>query len=146
MECVYAWSRRGKKVHGEKQGKRGTRENLVTGRRKKHKDFIAPMIFTGSLDAEGFEEWLRLFLIPSLQRVSVLIMDNAPIHRKSRIRELVEASGHLVLFLPRYSPDLNDIEHDFAALKKARMYANPGTSIDEVIRICDRLRNRPTSQ
>lgn len=39
------------------------------------------MIFTGSLDATGFEGWLNLFLIPSLTTVSVLIMDNAPIHR-----------------------------------------------------------------
>jgi putative transposase len=131
---VYAWSKRGKKVYGEKQGKRGKRENLVAGRRKKKKEFIAPMIFTGSLDATGFEGWLTLFLIPSLTTVSVLIMDNAPIHRKNIIRELVEAAGHQVLFLPRYSPDLNDIEHDFGAVKKSRMYAKPGTSIDEVIR------------
>ena len=63
-----------------------------------------------------------------------IIMDNAPIHRKSRIRELVEAAGHQILFLPRYSPDLNDIEHDFGVVKRARMYAKPGTSIDEIIR------------
>lgn len=92
------------------------------------------MIFTGSLDAIGFEGWLKLFLITSLTIVSVLIMDNAPIHRKNRIRELVEAGGHQVLFLPRYSPDLNDIEHDFGAVKRARMYAKSGTSIDEIIR------------
>jgi putative transposase len=61
-------------------------------------------------------------------------VDNAPIHRKKRIRELVEAAGYIVLFLPTYSPDLNDIEHDFSALKKLRMYAPPGTTIDEVIR------------
>jgi putative transposase len=46
----------------------------------------------------------------------------------------IEAAGHIVLFLPTYSPDLNDIEHDFSALKKLRMYAPPGTTIDEVIR------------
>jgi putative transposase len=133
-ECIYAWAERGKKVYGEKQGRRGKRENLVAGRRKKKKEFIAPMIFTGSLDAAGFEDWLSMYLIPSLTMVSVLIMDNSPIHRKTRIRELVEAAGHQVLFLPRYSPDLNDIEHDFGAIKKARMYAKSGTSIDEVIR------------
>ncbi len=60
-------------------------------------------------------------------------MDNAPIHRKTAIRELVEETGHQVIFLPKYSPDLNDIEHDFSALKRARMYAPPGTSLDELI-------------
>jgi putative transposase len=38
------------------------------------------------------------------------------------------------VFLPKYSPDLNDIEHDFSALKRARMYAPLGTPIDEIIR------------
>lgn len=132
--CVYAWAKRGKKVYGEKQGKRGKRESLVAGRRKKKKDLIAPMLFQGSLNAEGFEGWLERYLIPSLERTSVLIMDNAPIHRKGRIKELVKAAGHEVVFLPRYSPDLNDIEHDFSALKRARMHADVGTSVDEVIR------------
>jgi putative transposase len=133
ISCLYAWSEKGKKVFGERTGKRGKKENLVAGRRKGKKDFLAPMLFPGSLNAESFEAWLSLFLIPSLMIPSVLIMDNAPIHRKNKIRELVEAAGHKVLFLPKYSPDLNDIEHDFSALKRARMYAKPGTSLDQII-------------
>ena len=46
-------------------------------------------------------------------------MDNSPIHRKNVIRELVEAGGHQLIFLPKYSPDFNDIEHDFSLLKRA---------------------------
>lgn len=134
QSCVYAWSKKGKKIYGDKQGKRGKRENLVAGRRKGKKDLIAPMLFTGSLNAEGFEGWLALYLLPSLKMPSVLIMDNAPIHRKTAIRILVEAAGHQVVFLPKYSPDLNDIEHDFSALKRARMYAPSGTSLDDIIR------------
>ena len=61
-------------------------------------------------------------------------MDNAPIHRKNVIREMVEEAGHKVIFLPKYSPDLNDIEHDFSALKRARMYAPAHKSLDEIIR------------
>ena len=122
------------KLYGEKQGKRGKRENLVAGRRKKSKNLIAPMLFRGSLNAEGFEGWLRKYLLPSLTIASVLIMDNAPIHRKRMIRELVKEAGHEVLFLPKYSPDFNDIEHDFSALKRGRMYADSGTSVDEIIR------------
>jgi putative transposase len=131
---VYAWAKRGKKVYGERPGKRGKRENLVAGRRKGKKDLIAPMLFMGSLNAEGFEGWLSLYLLPDLTSPSILIMDNAPIHRKTVIRLLVESAGHQIIFLPKYSPDLNDIEHDFSALKRAKMYASPGTSLDEVIR------------
>ena len=134
VSSVDGWSKRGERINGEKQGKRGKKENLVAGRRKKKKDLIAPMLFSGSLNAEGFEGWLEYYLIPALEELSVLIMDNAPIHRKTRIKEIVEGAGHQVLFLPTYSPDLNDIEHDFSALKRARMYAEPGTSIDEIIR------------
>lgn len=130
---VYGWSKRGKKIYGEKQGKRGKRENLVAARRKGKKDLIAPMLFTGSLNAEGFEGWLGQYLLPSLARPSVIILDNAPIHRKNMIRELVSEAGHEVVFLPKYSPDLNDIEHDFSALKRARMYAESGVSLDEII-------------
>ena len=31
---IYAWSKKGKKVYGGQEGKRGKRENLVAGRRK----------------------------------------------------------------------------------------------------------------
>ena len=57
-----------------------------------------------------------------------IIIDNSRIHRKNVIRELVEAGGHQLLFLPKYSPDLNDIEHDFSALKRGRMYSPINTS------------------
>jgi transposase len=36
--------------------------------------------------------------------------------------------------LPKYSPDLNDIEHDFSALKSSIMYSPVNTYIDEIIR------------
>lgn len=134
QSCMYGWSKRGKKLYGERQGKRGKRENLVAGRRKGKKDLLAPMLFQGSLNAEGFEGWLSMYLLPSLTMTSVIIMDNAPIHRKTKIKELVESAGHQVIFLPTYSPDLNDIEHDFSALKRARMYAEPDTLLDEIIR------------
>jgi putative transposase len=133
VSSLDGWAKKGERVYGEKQGKRGKKENLVAGRRKMKKDLIAPMLFTGSLNATGFEGWLELFLIPALTITSILIMDNAPIHRKNKIREIVESAGHIVLFLPTYSPDLNDIEHDFSALKRARMHALQGTSIDKII-------------
>ena len=57
-------------------------------------------------------------------------MDNSPIHRKKLIRELVEAGAHQLLCLPKYSPDLNDIEYDFSALKRTRMYSTINTSLN----------------
>jgi putative transposase len=59
--CIYGWLKRGKKIYGERLRKRVRKENLVAGRRKKEKDLIAPMVFIGSLNAEGFEGWLQHF-------------------------------------------------------------------------------------
>ena len=47
---------------------------------------------------------------------------------------MVEAGDHQLLFLPKYSPDLNDIEHDFSALKRPRIYSPINTYLDEIIR------------
>merc|ERR1711872_461333 len=73
QDCIYAWSKKGKKVYGEQEGKRGKRENLVGGRRKKEKYLIAPIIFKGSLNAVGFEQWYDQHLLPSLKIPSVLL-------------------------------------------------------------------------
>ena len=73
QDCIYAWSKKGEKVDGEQEGKRGKRENLVAGRRKKEKDLIGPIIFKGSLNAMGFEQWYDQHLLPSLKIPSVLL-------------------------------------------------------------------------
>ena len=44
-------------------------------------------------------------------------MDNLSVHKGSKIRELIEAQGCELLFLPPYSPDLNPIEEAFAKVK-----------------------------
>ena len=61
-------------------------------------------------------------------------MDISLIHRKNVIRELVEAGGYQLLFFPKDSPYLNDIEHDFSGLKIAMMYSDINISLDEIIR------------
>ncbi len=37
-------------------------------------------------------------------------MDNARIHHRTTLRELVETAGCHILYLPPYSPDFNPIE------------------------------------
>ena len=113
--------KKGGDFYGEQEIKGCKRENLVAGRRKKEKKLIALIIFKETLNALGFEQWLAQYLLPSLKKTSVLIMDNSLIHRKNVIRELVEPGGYQLLFLLQYSPNLNDIEHNFSALKIAIM-------------------------
>jgi len=58
-------------------------------------------------------------LLPKAQPGQVIIMDNAPFHRSTRIRELIEKAGCDLLFLPSYSPDFNPIEHWWHKVKTA---------------------------
>ena len=48
---------------------------------------------------------------------SVLVIDDALIHKVDGIRELVEERGMRLLYLPSYSPDFNPIEHSFSSIK-----------------------------
>ncbi|WP_399374786.1 transposase [Thermosynechococcus sp. B3] len=134
VACEYGWSARGQRINGERVGKRQKRESVVAGRYRHQKDFIASMLFSGYLNALGFVSWLSQYCLSALEKRSLLMMDNAPIHPKGAIQAVVKAAGHEVLFLPKYSLDLNVIEHDFSALKRARMYAGLNCSMDEVIR------------
>lgn len=49
---------------------------------------------------------------------AVLVMDNAPIHRPADVRSLCERFGHIILYLPPYSPFLNPIENMFSKWKE----------------------------
>ena len=128
----YAWSIRGKKSYGERCGSRGVRTNLIAAKRQK--ELLAPILYETSTTAEWFNEWLGNHLIKELSPQSTIIMDNARFHKKEKIRDIVEKEGHTVLFLPPYSPDFNPIEQDFAILKKIRIYAERGTSLDAIVK------------
>jgi transposase len=46
-----------------------------------------------------------------------VVMDNLSSHKGPRVREMIEAAGARLLYLPPYSPDFNPIENAFAKLK-----------------------------
>jgi transposase len=66
---------------------------------------------------EDFIEQLLHHYRPYPELNSVLIMDNASFHHGERIEQLCREAGVKLLYLPRYSPDLNPIEEFFAELK-----------------------------
>jgi len=57
-------------------------------------------------------------LAPALKPGQVVVMDKLGAHRPRRVRELIEARGCVLLYLPSYSsPELNPIEEAFAKIK-----------------------------
>lgn len=72
----------------------------------------------GSTTKEVFEAYLEQVLLPELEAGQVLIMDKLPAHKPNRMRELIEARGCELLYLPSYSPDYNPIEEAFSKIKE----------------------------
>lgn len=75
------------------------------------------MILEGSADTIAFEVYIEQILAPSLQTGQIVVMDNLQAHKSERIKQVIEAKGCQLLFLPGYSPDLSPIEEAFSKLK-----------------------------
>jgi transposase len=75
-------------------------------------------VVDGAVNGDVFEAFVDQVLVPELHSGDVVIMDNLSSHKRQRIRELIEAAGARLVFLPPYSPDLNPIELIFAKVKQ----------------------------
>ena len=51
---------------------------------------------------------------PSPQKYSVLVLDNASIHKNDKLKDICQEKGIIIEFLPKYSPDYNPVSfHNF---------------------------------
>lgn len=78
---------------------------------------IAPFVLDGPINRDAFEAYVQHVLVPELRKGDVVIMDNLSSHKGPAVREMIEAVGGGLLYLPPYSPDFNPIENAFAKLK-----------------------------
>jgi transposase len=78
---------------------------------------VAPFVLDGPINRSAFETYVTRVLVPELRPGDFVIMDNLSSHKGPRVRELIEAAGASLLYLPPYSPDFNPIENAFAKLK-----------------------------
>jgi transposase len=77
----------------------------------------------GYFNREEFMDWIKNDLLPAISekygpRPMVVVLDNVSIHIATEIIDLIENAGHIVKYLPPYSPDYNPIELTFAVLKR----------------------------
>ena len=76
-----------------------------------------------SVDSQVFYDFIRGDLIPQMNPFdgsspkSIVIMDNCAIHHVLEVKQLFDAVGIPVFFLPPYSPDYNPIEETFSYVK-----------------------------
>ena len=77
-------------------------------------------LFDFNVNANVFHGWVVQCLLPALPSNSVVVMDNASFHKRLDIEDDIKESGHILEYLPAYSPDLNPIEHKWAQAKAIR--------------------------
>ncbi len=83
--------------------------------------YMSTLILQESITTDIYNAWVRDEVLPHCSPYpgprSVLIMDNASIHRSAGLRDMCREAGILLRFLPPYSPDFNPIEPSFHLLK-----------------------------
>ena len=81
----------------------------------------------GAIDGETMVFFVEELLAPILKRGEIVFVDNCPIHKMDEIEEAIEARGAWVIFLPRYSPDMNPIENCWSKVKAILRSLKPRT-------------------
>jgi transposase len=77
----------------------------------------APWLLDGPINGASFLVYVEEVLAPTLKPGDIVVMDNLGSHKGKAVRQAIRAAGAKLLFLPKYSPDLNPIEQFFAKLK-----------------------------
>ncbi len=75
------------------------------------------LVFVGALNGDLFVQWVTEHLVPTLRPGQVVILDNLSVHKRTEVRDAIEAAACQLWFLPAYSPDFNPIELVFSRLK-----------------------------
>ena len=78
---------------------------------------VAPFVIDGPINRDAFQTYVEKVLVPELAPGDVVIMDNLSSHKGPRVRQMIEAAGARLLYLPPYSPDFNPIEQVWHCLR-----------------------------
>jgi transposase len=112
---LYAYSPKGRRAYAEVPRNRGKNTTLLAS--MSLEGMGACLAVEGATSTTIFESYVEQVLAPTLKSGQVIVMDNLSAHKGERVRELIEARGCELLYLPPYSPDFNPIEEAFAKIK-----------------------------
>ena len=83
----------------------------------RHDKMVAPFVVDGPMTRATFLAYLEQCLRPTLKRGDIVIIDNLPAHKGVAVEKAIKTARARLLYLPKYSPDLNPIELAFSKLK-----------------------------
>ena len=75
-----------------------------------------------------FLAWVSQGFAPTLRSRDVVILDNLATHKIQGVREVIEATGAPLLYLPPDSPDFNPIEPLWSKIKQILRSHAPRTN------------------
>ena len=114
----YVWSLRGERAHRSEFSFHGAKYSILPALSL---DGIVHLeVVKNAITGDDFHRFVQ-GLLPLMNKWplpnSVLVVDNASIHKVEGIHEMLEEHGARLLYLPSYSPDLNPIELAFSSIK-----------------------------
>lgn len=81
----------------------------------------------GGVKKAAFLRFVTQRLVPTLRPGDVVIWDNLNLHKNKEVIAAIKGARATVLFLPKYSPDLNPIEAAWAKVKHILRRICPST-------------------
>ena len=115
MTRTHGWAARGERLVDKTPHGHWTTTTFLAALR--HDRIDAPCLFDGPINGELFLAYVERVLVPTLKPGDIVILDNLGSHKGKAVRKAIRAAGAKLIFLPKYSPDLNPIEQVFAKLK-----------------------------
>ncbi len=115
MTRLYGWAPRGRRLVDKVPHGHWKTSTFLAALRCDRVE--APCLFDGPINGERFLAYVTKFLIPALKPDDIVVADNLGSHKGKAVRNAIRSAGARLLFLPKYSPDLNPIEQVFAKLK-----------------------------
>ena len=115
MAPLRGWAPRGHRLNAKVPHGRWKTMTFLAALR--HDRIDAPWFIEGPIDGESFRIYVENILVPTLRPSDIVIIDNLGSHKGKAVRQLIRSAGAKLIFLPKYSPDLNPIGQVFAKLK-----------------------------
>lgn len=118
MPRTHGYAEKGQRCYGVQDWGAKGRTNVIGA--LLGKALLTISLFTANINTEIFTAWVEQDLLPKLPPNSVIVMDNAAFHKNQHMQNNIKNAGHILEYLPPYSPDLNPIEPKWAQSKNLR--------------------------
>ena len=143
MAPLRGWGERGKRIEAAVPHGHWQTQTFIAALR--HDRVEAPWVLNGPINGESFRTYVGAELVATLKPGDIVVMDNLGSHKGKAVRDLIRSVGAKLLFLPKYSPDLNPIEQFFAKFKHWLRHA-AARSLDELTQAMKEILEKVTPE